>query len=115
MKILMNSAMMPQEGDYKLRKVSKNEFIQKWKQCNDKMHSSIGYNNVADNLTRWLGEKIPVNRTKTYINDGDTIFVCKLEYRLNHPSMKKNYVPKSSDYEFFIGHYKSVHQHEETI
>lgn len=108
MKILMNSAMMPREGSYILKKVSKEEFIKRWKQCDEEMRSSIGYYNVANNLSHWLGEEIPVNRSQTTVRDDDTIFVCKLQYRLRKPSMKKKYTPKPSDYEFYIANYKSL-------
>jgi len=108
MKILMNSSMMPKEGDYKLRKVSKNEFINKWRQSKAEMNSSIGYPKTAKFLSNLLRENVPVDRSPTFIKDGDIAFICKLKYRLNNPALKKGYCPKESDFDFFIMSYKQV-------
>ena len=106
----MNSAMMPQEGYYAVKEVSKNEFINQWKSSGNDFDSSIGYILTAKFLARTLGEYIPINRILTTLNDGDLIFVCKLNYRVIDPNDKKNQTPKDSDYMFFVGQYFENYQ-----
>lgn len=105
MKVLMNSAMMPNPGNYSISKVTKDEFILKWFLSGESFHSTIGYGSTANFLTRILGQYIPVNRTETSLNAGDIMFITKLAYRLPDPKMKRNSKPKDADYEFYIGKY----------
>lgn len=110
MKVLMNSAMMPREGYYSVKEISKEEFAAKWKMAGKEFYSTIGYPESAKHLTRTLGEYIPINRELTEINDGDLIFVCKLNYRTISPADKRNLTPTESDYMYFIGRYFEEYQ-----
>lgn len=106
----MNSAMMPTEGFYSVKEVSKQDFINQWKSSGTGFHSSIGYSASAKYLTQILGEWIPTNRVETVLNDGDLIFICKLKYRLIDPADKKTFIPQESDYMYEIGRYFKNYQ-----
>lgn len=104
-KILMNSAMMPNDGYYFVKQVPKDEFVKLWKSFDGGFVSSIGYEDNARYLTELLGENIPMNRQETFLEDGDILFILKLKYRLRNPRTKGRFTPRDSDYMFQIGKY----------
>ena len=105
---LVNSAMMPSEGTYKLRRITKNLFIRILRRASERgiVDSTIGYPNVIDLLFKWTGISFPVSREQTTLEDGDIMLITKLKYRVQDPSTKGKYVPSEDDYEFFIATYK---------
>jgi hypothetical protein len=107
--LLMNSAIMPKEGNYSCRRITKKEFIDMIKFYHDRSQliSYIGYQNCVDLIKKWTGIEVPINRNKTTINNGDIMIVMRLKYRIDDPKTKSSHHPKDDDYEFFyIGYIK---------
>jgi len=97
---LMNSAMMPQEGKYEMRRIGLMEFIEMVQ--NNPFKSYIGYPTTAAFIKKVTGREIPINREKTApLKRGDILLVCKLKYRLKDPRMKGKLEPGIQDFEFF--------------
>ena len=104
---LMNSAMMPVEGKYTLYQTTQDQFVNdlRFAAKNGKLESYIGYPDTALFIERISNVTIHVNREKTIVNDGDTLLICKLKYRVVDPNEKGKFTPTDDDYEFFICFY----------
>lgn len=98
-RLLMNSAMMPAAGTYRLQRVSRDEFV---RQMRKGYISYIGYPDTARFLERISGLRVPVNRSETLVFERAVMLICKLSYRLADPSSKGRFTPTDDDYEFFI-------------
>ena len=105
--LLMNSAVMPKEGNYSCRQVTKDEFVDMIKFYHDRgqLVSYIGYQNCVNLIKKWTGIDVPINRSKTTINHGDVMIIMRLKYRIDDPETKSNHHPKDDDYEFFYAGY----------
>lgn len=55
------------------------------------------------------GVHVPVSRAETTLTDGDTVLVCRLNFRLVDPKRKadRNYVPQRNDYEYCAVEYSA--------
>ena len=80
---LLNSAMMPTEGVYRLSKINKEEFVTILQKAvnENQLESYIGYPQNIELLKQWSGLDIPLNRKETVVEDGDTLLIMKLNYR----------------------------------
>jgi hypothetical protein len=109
--ILLNSAMMPDEGLYILRRVSREFFAELVADAHrqNKLQSYIGYPETAQHIERISGVPIPVNRAATQLPDQALIAVCKLKYRVADPAAKGRLQPSEEDYEYFIVTYDRNH------
>jgi hypothetical protein len=107
MVVLLNSAMMPAEGVYRLRRISRDEFAKLVSDAYQRgdLHSYIGYPETAQHIERVSGVPIQVNRAPTKLADQATILVCKLAYRVTDPGMKGKLQPTDKDYEYFVAKY----------
>jgi hypothetical protein len=105
---LMNSAMMPVPGVYRVQKISPEQAREILKKHNNTFESYIGYEDTARFMSQILGVDVPVNRAETVLTDGDEILVCKLRYRLKNPADKGNFTPSDDDYEWFWVKYRRV-------
>ena len=107
MVVLLNSAMMPDEGVYVLRRVSRGEFAKlvadAYRRGN--LRSYIGYPETAQHIERVSGVPIQVNRAPTRLPDQALILICKLAYRVADPSAKGKLNPNDSDYEYYVATY----------
>jgi hypothetical protein len=103
---LMNSAMMPDEGTYTLKRCTKDEFV-KLLQSN-KFESFIGYPDTAAFISRISGVDIEVSRQQTAVNDGDILLIVRLKYRVADPAEKARFTPSDDDFEFFTCEYRRV-------
>jgi hypothetical protein len=101
---LINSAMMPQEGSYRLTKITQEVFCRNLRRAamNNDLESFIGYPDTALFIERISEVTIHVNREQTTLVSGDTVLICKLKYRLPDPSIKGKFTPTDDDYEFFL-------------
>ena len=104
---LLNSAMIPCEGTYKARYISKEEFCLLLKEAynKNKLISYIGYPQNTELIRKWTGIRLNLNRKTTTLNDGDIILVMKLKYRIENPS-KKGKPVSEEDFEFMLISYK---------
>jgi len=99
---LFNAAMMPSEGIYTLKKISKDEFLSTLREWGDDYESFVGYPNVA-NVIADEGIYVPLNRAKAELTEQSEILIIKLTYRIQNPEEKKEntHGKKIEDYEFY--------------
>jgi len=109
--ILLNSAMMPDEGVYILRRVSREFFAELIADAYRQGHlqSYIGYAETARHIENISGVPIEVNRAATQLPDQALIAVCKLKYRVSDPAMKGQLQPNEDDYEYYLATYDRNH------
>jgi len=109
--ILLNSAMMPDEGLYILRRVSREFFAELIADAYRQGHlqSYIGYPETAQHIERIARVPISVNRAATQLPDQALIAVCKLKYRVSDPAMKGQLQPNEDDYEYYVATYDRNH------
>jgi len=105
--VLLNSAMMPAEGIYILRRISRDKFGQLVANAYQRgdLRSYIGYPETAQHIERVSGVPIQVNRAPTQLADQATILICKLAYRVPDPADKGKLKPSDDDYEYFVATY----------
>jgi len=106
--VLLNSAMMPAEGIYILKRISRDDFGRMVADAyqRDDLRSYIGYPETAQHIERVSGVPIAVNRAPTQLAvDRATILICKLAYRVPDPSMKGKLQPSEDDYEYYVATY----------
>lgn len=99
---LMNSAMMPAEGTYRAKRISKDEFVAILRQHKDALVSYIGYPETARYIERISGVPVAVSREATELEDGDVMLVCKLSYRPQDPKMKGKLELSDETVEFWM-------------
>ena len=109
--ILLNSAMMPDEGLYILRRVSREFFAELVADAHrrGKLRSYIGYPETAQHIEHIARVPIPVNRASTQLPEQAVIAICKLKYRVSDPGTKGKIQPGDEDYEYFIASYNRNH------
>lgn len=98
---LMNSAMMPKAGVYRIDEISQERFCEILRE--NKVDSYIGYQQTCDYIEKISGVKVAMSRGKTVLEIGDKILIIKLKYRVN-PLEKGKEV--AEDFEFFICDYR---------
>jgi hypothetical protein len=105
---LLNSAMMPAEGTYVLKRISRDEFARLVADAYRRgdLQSYVGYPETAQHIERISGIPIEVSRATTQLTDRATILICKLAYRVSNPGDKGKFQPKDEDYEYFVAKYK---------
>jgi hypothetical protein len=105
--ILLNSAMMPAEGIYILKRISRDKFGQLVADAYQRgeLQSYIGYPETAQHIERVSGVPVAVNRAPTQLPDQALILICKLAYRVPDPSMKGKLQPSEDDYEYYVATY----------
>jgi len=106
--ILLNSAMMPKEGTYRLMKISLSEFkfILRYFYKKGQLEPYIGYQQNIDLIEKWTGIKLPLVREEvTGLEDGDILLIMKLKYRLKDPSLKGVHIADEEDFEFYVATY----------
>ena len=108
--LLLNSAVMPREGIYVMKRITKEEFGKALKQAKEKgvLKSYIGYPDNIELIKKWFGVEVELNRTQTDVKNGDIMLVMKLKYRLPNPKDKGRYTPKEEDFEFFTVQYREA-------
>ena len=104
--IILNSAVMPQEGIYVLKKITKGKFCEELKYAYDFgiLRNYIGYQQNIDFIKQWTGVELILSREETKIDDGDVMLIMKLKYRVKDPSTKGQPVSEE-DYEFYMCYY----------
>jgi len=105
--VLLNSSMMPSEGLYILRRVSREFFAELIADAHrrGKLQSYVGYAETAQHIERIARVPIPVNRASTQLPDQALIAICKLKCRVSDPTIKGQFCPGNEDYEYFVATY----------
>ena len=109
---LLNSAMMPAAGVYRLVKINAKTFanyLQDYYEKNQ-LINYIGYEATTKHIKDITNIRIPVNRVQVNeLHDGDVLLICKLKYRLENPSNKGNKEFQKNltcdDFEYYIAFY----------
>ncbi len=103
---LLNSAMMPQPGNYSLVAMNAPAWrvaFDEFRNGGGNFKSYIGYPQTAAHIAAVLGVEVPVSREQTVLESGDVIFICKLKYRVADPARKGEVVP--DEFEYFVALY----------
>ena len=101
--VILNSAVMPVDGNYNKKSISKNRFVELIKNAID-IKSSLGYESVSEIVYKMTDVKLSVDREVTTIPEGYDIIGLTLDYRMN-PASKGHKNPTEDDYIYFIAYY----------
>jgi len=109
--VLLNSSMMPSEGLYILRRVSREFFAELIADAHRRgeLQSYVGYAETAQHIEKISGVPIPVNRAATQLPDQALLAICKLKYRVSDPGTKGKIQPGDEDYEYLIATHDRNH------
>jgi hypothetical protein len=102
---LMNSAMMPQPGNYHLVALTRDQFVGILRDSGE-CDSYVGYPQTAQFVERISGVKVAVSRRQTTLTNGERVLVVKLAYRPQDADTKGAPVDEA-DYEFYLVRYSS--------
>lgn len=103
---VLNSAMMPLEGSYSIKKVDRHHFFGRIKEVramNDFLMSWIGYEQNADVIEANTGWRPPICRDVTKIDHGDRLLMMRLKYRPEQRA--KGFQVDAHDFEYFEAYY----------
>lgn len=103
---LMNSAMMPRPGQYDFRRVDSGEFAHLVREAFDagQLVSYCGYPQNADVLSKLTGRSISVSRNPTVLEDGDTLLIMTLPYRVG--GLEKGRQVSADDFEYGVATFR---------
>jgi len=105
--ILLNSAMMPATGTYRLRELSRDEWVRAIQTAaqEESIQSYIGYPDTARHVQEITGLPIEVNRAEVTLDKSATLFIVKLKYRVTDPAQKGQFAPSDADYVYYVAQY----------
>lgn len=97
--------MMPTEGKYTLRKITKQQFAAAVIAAVSagQLNSLIGYPQNIEILREMTGCDIPLNRGQVNFQDGDTALIMRLSYRPGAHTKGQKVNPE--DFEYFRAEY----------
>ena len=103
MVLLLNSAMMPAEGVYTLKRISKSKFQELLQEAaaTDNFQSYIGYPETALLIEQLTGVEIEVSREQAELATGDAMLIVKLRHRIIDPARKETLELSIDDFEFY--------------
>ena len=101
---LLNAAVMPREGKYSLIRLDPDDFAYLVRRL--RPVSYIGYRNCQDMIESLCDVPIELCRESTPVEDGDTLLICRLKYRVGNPAVKGFVQATVDDYEFFFCVYR---------
>lgn len=104
---LLNSAVMPAPGTYTLEAVEFWAFIRELQLAREggELMSYLGYPQNAELLAGACGFPIPLSRESTEVEEGDTLLIMRLRYRVQDPTRKGQPVAPE-DFEYFRCEYR---------
>ena len=107
---LLNSAVMPTEGVYTLKRISEATFRKVLREAaaTDNLQSYIGYPETAHLIEQHTGIKIEVSREQVELAKGDVMLIVKLRHRIQNLSNIGTYKPSLDDLEFFTCHWQPL-------
>jgi hypothetical protein len=106
---LMNSAIMPVEGSYTCRKISRECFCETLKQnyIRNNLINHIGYPQNLAMIHKWTGILLFPSRDVCRLESADSMLVMRVSYRITDRSGKRLSQPSEDDFEFFLVEYAS--------
>ena len=101
--ILLNSAVMPNEGMYTLKQINETAFTKELQDAaaSDNFRSYIGYRETARLIEQITGIEVEVSREQATLTPGDTMLIVKLRQRVVNPADKDTLQLSTDDFEFF--------------
>ena len=101
--LLLNAAVMPNEGHYTLKQISQPEFRTLLRDAaeTNNFQSYIGYPETARLIEDMTGIEIAVSREQATLDTGDVMLIVKLRHRVADPSTKTTLEPSIDDFEFY--------------
>ena len=110
--LLLNSAVMPREGVYTLKRISKSKFraLLQEADATNNLQSYIGYPETARLIEELTGVEIQVSREPAELATGDVMLIVKLRHRVPDPANKITYHPSMDDFDFFISYWRPLAQ-----
>ena len=108
--LLLNSAVMPIEGVYALKPISKSKFQELLLEAaaTGNFQSYIGYPETARLIEQLTGIEIEVSREQAELAAGDVMLIVKLRHRIQNLSNISTYQPSIADLDFFICHWQPL-------
>jgi len=97
---LLNTSILPNEGEYQFTKSSKKE-VREILQVSD-WTSAIGHPATASVMSNILGISIPTNRVEIRMEKGDVAVVFKLAHRLPEGKILSEKEIEEIGYNFYI-------------
>ncbi len=103
MVLLLNSAVMPDEGVYTLKQITETTFTKKLQDAAalDNLRSYIGYPETAQLIEQITGIAVEVSREQANLTPGDTMLIVKLRQRVVNPAGKEILQLSVDEFEFF--------------
>ena len=101
--LLINSAVMPNEGVYTLKRISADTFKNNLQEASttDDFKSYIGYPETAGLIEQITGVAVDVSREQATLTPGDTMLIVKLRQRVANPADKETLQLSIDDIEFY--------------
>ena len=101
--LLLNSAVMPDEGMYTLQRISETTFQKVLRDAapTNNFKSYIGYPETARLVEQITGIEVEVSREKATLTPGDTMLIVKLRHRVANPTDEETLQLSIDDFEFF--------------
>ena len=101
--LLLNSAVMPDEGVYTLKRISEATFKKELQDAatSDNFKSYIGYPETARLIEEITGVAVAVSREQATLVPGDIMLIVKLRQRVVNPADKETLQFSIDDFEFF--------------
>lgn len=101
--LLLNSAVMPNEGKYTLKQITETAFTEELQDAaaSNNFKSYIGYPQTAQLIEQITGIEVEVSREQATLTPGDTMLIVKLRQRVANPVYKETLQLSVDDFEFF--------------
>ena len=101
--LLLNAAVMPDEGVYTLKQITETTFTKALQDAaaSGNLQSYIGYPETAQLIEQITGIEIEVSREQAALTLGDIMLIVKLRQRVANPADKETFQLSIEDFEFF--------------
>ena len=101
--LLLNSAVMPNEGVYTLKRISEETFTKELQKsaASEDFKSFIGYPETAQMIEQITSIEVEVSREQATLTPGDTMLIVKLRQRVANPTDKDKLQLSIDDIEFY--------------
>ena len=108
--LLLNSAVMPNEGVYTLKQIPADTFknILEDAAKTNNFRSYIGYTETAGLIKQITGIEVEVSREQATLTPGDTMLIVKLRQRVANPADKETLQLSIDDLEFYLCYWKPL-------
>ena len=101
--LLLNAAVMPNEGVYTLKQISADTFKKNLQEASatDNLKSYIGYPETARLIEQLTGVEVEVSRDQAELTHGDVMLIMRLQHRVTNPASKDTLELSIDDFEFY--------------